>query len=648
MTVIRKNAGDARFILLHPEGSATVLCLSWSRNGGLGCNAIMALDDNNRTQPLETIAERIASGEEIAVMPSVFPVALVRDALLQTREASGFSQEHHDAVSQFFTEILGKEGIEIWKHLGTRNTASNLNQFKQVDYLGSGDRKARRQAIWAYPLEYMKLIEGYARGTIDKRRPLAPEMAREYALDPGQAKIFSQIQKRIGDLIRTNSHPRMDGMASSRDSKVAQSPVIENREIAALATSEHVRRAARVLDPGQIPPDERNLLGLMRFMRHVERLQRESGITDPPFDRLMRRVKPDDWARQADLLPKRVKAREVRDYIEKTGQAIRNAIIVDGLRTSDAFDLSRIANIAERLWSGNDISADDATMIKQFSDGLADHFMFGNTVASNAVIQYLGQLLTDHASLKVIDKLQTRWHHQRESVNNDTMSTSQSLTWPAFVGEITLNGGITARELNGTTLLAEQGQREEHCVGGYASHILNADKNNARLIFSLEEAGKILSTLEVTMVYRDNETNFSITQNRAFRNSEPCLAAKTAAAALITHICDIDAEKARTYLESIRGHTGNAMEKLNLTLTRIGANMTNPKLPETILEKIDPVLPKGLRGMDVTQWRDRMAQTSIGRHQLNELDLKVHDISKRMIPDQDACITERRVSELQL
>ena len=105
-----------------------------------------------------------------------------------------------------------------------------------------------------------------------------------------------------------------------------------------------------------------------------------------------------------------------------------------------------------------------------------------------------------HFSVRELLDWSDRYHRNIARYEDRLDIISVNRDWPGILGTIDLGNGCRARELTSSVALKTQGRAENHCVGGYVSQILNKkehSRDRAVMIFSLEQNGEILGTIEI-------------------------------------------------------------------------------------------------------------------------------------------------------
>lgn len=187
----------------------------------------------------------------------------------------------------------------------------------------------------------------------------------------------------------------------------------------------------------------------------------------------------------------------------------------------------------------------------------------------------LVQGIVSQFKIKDLLELNERYHRNIQRYEDRINKLEDGNAWPAFIGEMNLESGVTAREITSSDRMAYQGRHENHCVGGYVSQVLNAHPQNATFIFSVEDRTGILSTVEIRVRTEDvkrklqggadgeyhyvTKLQANIKQHRAKHNLNPSGLAEKAAKMIAERIEEVDVDDFTTYLRNLDRH--NTVQK---------------------------------------------------------------------------------------
>ncbi|WP_157577924.1 hypothetical protein [Roseivivax halodurans] len=489
------------------------------------------------------------------------------------------------------------------------NLAGRLT-FDTLNFLTSGDTEARRQAIETYPMVAEDMVQmPKFRAPLDARTELAPIVGEHLELDAAQMRIYARYERAIAEL--TFAPGNEQGSLAAR-----KAISLDPRRVPPLASiRNHAVLMARRIRMDQLPAAQSGdapaaIQASLRFSEVRVGFSSHLNVGERPFDRITSRIRPGDWEEATERLKlQRKRMGNVLDSIRSTTQTIASAILVDMLRRDEAIDMDRISAAAHRVLSDEPVEEDDAVYLSTFLMSLADR-----SYAMTQVGLRLRQVIGDGASLKSLSEADTRWHHVQEQIGNELMATEKDIAWTALVGRRPIDR-LVGRELVSSEALLTQGRREEHCVGSYSRHVLEAKPKELTLIFSIEtEAGEILSTAEISGLEVKTSAGspgyaWTLQQHKARRNGAPGPEASRAADQLVAYLGGLPYEEVRAYISAINRDTANLKDKLARVLNAYGGNICEPRLPERALAAIESTLPKPLRELTISDWTARLADT---------------------------------------
>lgn len=195
-----------------------------------------------------------------------------------------------------------------------------------------------------------------------------------------------------------------------------------------------------------------------------------------------------------------------------------------------------------------------------------------------------------------------RWHRNLGTYNDELDLAAPKISWTGFLGTVPV-GKVHARELLSVSELKSQGAAENHCVGGYLNSVLGQSwRGGHSLIFSLEKDDKVLSTIEIQVIAREEQGKavfeVHIQQNHAKRNTAPTKEAQKAGEALAGQIRkSLNKEKWSAYLTGIEGAQRISQEADNLSPTakHIGYDPSDDVAFARAWELMSNLLPRKVR-----------------------------------------------------
>jgi hypothetical protein len=153
-------------------------------------------------------------------------------------------------------------------------------------------------------------------------------------------------------------------------------------------------------------------------------------------------------------------------------------------------------------------------------------------------------------SLLRLAQLSRRWHRwqlQMADLDPDEGREDTGASWLTFIDEpwekrFIINGNYLVVPLNTPALLKEEGQRMQHCVGGYAARCFYGGSH----IFSIRDGktGLPLSTVELRLGVHDFlASDITVSQHYGLLNSQPSESCKSVLESFMKHIQTIPAER---------------------------------------------------------------------------------------------------------
>lgn len=587
-------------LLLRSEGSIAVDVLGWIEGHGFDGKTCLVMPEGSLAGswtpvPLDTVARALdAAGEDDpGVYPLInddFPDHLIRAALFEGSAPDGYSAEQMKDLRRVLDLYVPKPARDTLRLFGLADISSSV--MDRVTVLSQGDPEARRQAILSFPLSrHLILMSSEAREIVDARAPLLPWIGATRDLDAAALRRYSMIETRIGDALRGP-----DGQMALAELRAAR---VDNSDLPV--------QAAKLLSLAQIPEDFSGTIAMLKAVRIANEITGRIQMGFAPFARLLRRVKAGEWSEVAPTLEREIRPQECKDYLNAAAKVVATGLLVQELRSDPGIDLPRLARTAELLWQKQPVPKEEGVYLSRFLDGLEKM----RWQVMNGLETSIRTSISEAMSLKDLRELQTRWHHVRTTLDNKVLATSEPVSWTPLLGRIDLGKGVTGRELASSTDLETQGDRERHCVGGYASVVLAGRRGGASVIFSIEKEDLVLSTVEVKVSVeevsrRNSRVEANVVQNKAARNAQPSALAQSAGTRLATLIGAMPIEEVKTYLKGVESNGATIKDRLDRTIIAYGANITHPGLAELGLGTYREVMPKGLRDASIEDWADRL------------------------------------------
>lgn len=579
--IYRARPGDLErvenLLLINPGNPMIVLALQFDQISGYTGGVFL----NNDALTLEDIAREIDACEiadrevPYPVIEVEFPEKIILDSIhaKDPEPAIIGEPQEHDA-SHLFPAVLDILGCGVKPaHLPLIGTPV----YDWLDFLSQGDRDARAQAMQAFPHFHEDLLKDVdIQNAIDDRQPLLPLIAKKYNLSPQSARRLGVIEAGIGKAIA------QDGRLTGSCFSPSNIPML--------------CKAVSWIRNDQMPETETDILAMTALFRAYSAFKTTNGADDTLPKRFNSTIKADQWATAHTFFRKEFLSQEMRGFLEDLSNKISTAITSEAIRNSGV-DLEALQDISRQVWEKKKITDAEHDVLVDFMKAIASTAGYRPPLAIRMAIS---RHLACEFTPKEMREACVRWHHIRQTLEDQIMTSPVNITWSPLKGRVEL-GDVTARELHGSAMLKAQGATEKHCVGGYASRILAGTSEKGDLIFSLEQNDRILSTLhlEVTSPSYLKSFEVNIIEHKSTRNSRPCEVARAAAAHLEAALSDVPFKEMRTYLRGVEKNSDNIRDKLAGSVTMFGGNFFNPDLPEEIVETYRPVMPRKLKGLSV-------------------------------------------------
>lgn len=504
-------------------------------------------------------------------------------------------------------------GQNLLIHMLGRNDAFSRDaldktRFTVLNFFSTGDTDARRQAVQSFPISapYLAFSQKITR-LIDQRQSFVNELQSLLGLDDKEMKSLAVAERIVSDELNSGSQ------------KLGITKFIQGRDPKQLASD--ISRLTNT----QLPQNAEQLMGYCALCNGIRAATNYSGVSTLPFYKLVRGLKSEALAKGDRHLrfkqsvtnrddpegPKKIVDRKYcdqaqMDFINRLSRVLIAAELTRRFRAEVPEALSVAREAAHKIWAKEDISSYENDVLKAFVETIK-HV---NSTGNKAIVRFL----TEDFNLKDLRALETRWHHNQAVLDDQALSIDMDLSWHTLMGQIDMPHGIVAREIDNSSWLNEQGKKENHCVGGYTGTILSASDNSADMIWSIEQAGKILSTVHIQLGidrdWRDKVigTNVKIAQQQAKSNTPPSELAKKASAFIVKKIQALPIKEQLAYVDKIKSNRSSLNLDLNRAILTIQANVLNEDLPETVLGLHQRVLPAKLRELNVDELSDKMAE----------------------------------------
>lgn len=495
-------------------------------------------------------------------------------------------------------------GTRRSNHYSRSATSQELDEGS-LNYLCSGNKLARTTLATMLPISYRHFA-----GSKDVRDAIDSENSKEFF--DSLTTLFSFTRKETRTLVKLEklATDSIDNPSSLGDIHHLSSN---------FSGGDGVKMLAK-LNSSQFPADIEAATSAVNLMGKIKYHQRVTGLGSAPYKRYLKNVKSDEWTAKNKAFVA-TPTNEQMDYLRSISKAIQSVIVVGVVRDVAPTFLNMAEEAANKIWSKQepDKASADALLeyLRLFQSGYG-RGSFGMGLSGLANNPSILSPIGDELTLKKLDENTTRWHHITGALDTALFSTAGGIEWTPLVGSLDLGGSVVARELTSSSELKQQGESENHCVGGYTANVMNIRNGVASILFSIEEGsegGKVLSTLEMQGSYtpkgfrKDSESPLWIIQeHKAAGNTKPCPRARAAAQRLTGILEELEPKRLEDYCSLIERNTDSLRDMLGKAVHAMGGNITNPKLPETILSEFNELLPKRLQGLEWQDWYEIVKQ----------------------------------------
>ena len=209
------------------------------------------------------------------------------------------------------------------------------------------------------------------------------------------------------------------------------------------------------------------------------------------------------------------------------------------------------------------------------------------------------EILSSFSVTELLD-FSERYHRNIMRYEDRLELVTVNYDWPGLFGTLEFDNGYTARELTSSRQLRLQGLVENHCVGGYASLVLDGDidQKAVTIIFSIEKDGACLSTAEIECGPDIGNTLYGkVIQNQARSNTVPSGDAKIVAERITKHISKANPRILSQYCEGLKlaRQEMNLMPGFSEEIMACGFDPYNRAHFDIVWEELRSVLPRHIR-----------------------------------------------------
>lgn len=465
------------------------------------------------------------------------------------------------------------------------NNTNMLIMSPNLSLLTQGDQAARVQAIKAnFGLLGLMLENEELRDRIDQRLPINRTIQQHYHLGRDQFRSLRKIMKAASTCL-SDAEGGRDGQG--------------RHERALLTQTGKLAELARLVRSDQVPSHWEGVARMDNRVRALTGFAKSTGLGPEFTGRALKPVSADQWQ---DFLPdlnsvNYALKREFSDYLRVTTGVMASSIVMNALLQEKTGLLDGASETASALLSCNDVD----------EKSLASITALTSLLDRSDIVELRGKLQEEFtgvfasvAGFKELRERCTRWHHINQLLSSAVTSDGVDITWQPLSGDLDLSR-CRAVELSSSKMLAEQGVKENHCVGSYVSVILDQPYNGAKAIYSIEDDMGILSTVEVEVseTYDDRgRRSYSARsiQHQGHSNRTPSLKAETAVKDLIEALNAMPQRELVSYIEAIKINPHSIRQKVGKQISTWNGNIYSDQFPKVALSAYQEVMPRRMRG----------------------------------------------------
>ncbi|MFX4300043.1 hypothetical protein [Pseudosulfitobacter pseudonitzschiae] len=592
--LVRDGGYTEMLVSEMPDGHFAEI-MSFSPDRGLGGATMVRRTKTSLDRVIEAYMDPDAmQGPDVRTSRDGIHEGLLEEVLRGKSGRASHDNDQKVALVRMLKTMLKKhlpgDTLDLLRVMPPINTGRNGEPRQSVrgpnvTLLTSGDQAARVQAIKAnFGLLGLIMKSDELLHLIDNHEPINRFIKDHYDLDRDQFRALRKMTRTAsGYITGLSEDPGFKGVNS----------------ITILSDTDRMAEMARIVRPDQVPDSWSGLLQMFSKIDVLSGFSRSTGLGDTFVRRAIRTVSADQWQ---EFLPESKGGQYafnngISDYLKTTTGIMASAIVMEAVLSKDEKLLYGVSRAASDLLSSKDVSGDALDRLSRVSSFLArpDIESLRESVKSE-----IKEIFGRSASLKELRERSTRWHHINQLLSSRVTSEGVDITWEPLVGKVDLSSS-TAIEMTSSTRLAEQGARENHCVGSYAGVILNPPYSGARALFSIEDGEDVLSTVEIEIGAQHDERgrrylSARSIQHQAHSNTEPSMKAVTAVNDLIEALNLLPQEQLSGYISGIKSNPHGLRQKVGKQITLWGGNIYSDDFSSLGLAAYQDVIPRRLRG----------------------------------------------------
>ena len=285
-------------------------------------------------------------------------------------------------------------------------------------------------------------------------------------------------------------------------------------------------------------------------------------------------------------------------------------------------------------------------------------------ISESKINTFINKILSSFSVKELLDWSE-RYHNNIIRYEDLLEVVSRDCNWSPLLDHIDFEDGIVAHELTSSRELKIQGRKENHCVGGYTSEVIDGKHHSPEekvIIFSIEDQQKILSTVEIicVMTTRSEQSGADkkspvlrarVGQNMAYSNSEPCALSWNIAERITTQVMNAGPDAFATYLDGLSEsrEERKASSQIDKRILECGFNPWNRESLERVWKEFAPGLPRSIRRSGLRKlienssisWKSRNRKSG-EKNFWEKIDQDQYSLIKRNEPEDsmDACDME--------
>lgn len=513
---------------------------------------------------------------------------------------------------------------------GARNELTT--RVKNLSLISGGDSDARVAVLRAYPGLFEVFQDGgECLNAVDLRNDPFRPLAEIYEISSEEMRVFRDMNA-----------------VSSRALRKDLSPLAKK----IICNTGFMLAASKMLTSGQIPDNAEDMARAIDLSNSFTRKCRSVGLGSEFAKKTIRRVNLEE-RNQTELISEFTVnySHPLTDFLTQTANALSSAVIMNAFQNSGLFDFDVLSEAASDLFSGRDVDTSSADAMREFLDCFEEveailniTKYYGNAKSDipeplkSSVIDLMGQ----SSSLKRLNERSERWHHTQAGIQGKVLDIDGSVEWKPLIGRLAVGDeqpGVYVRELHSSCDLKRQGDHEDHCVGSYASIILEGNAYKSKALFSIENEADVLSTveIEITPDYSGggggNGYSFRNVQHMAASNRSPCEEAVRASEALVNGLHGLPRDEVKAYISGIQSNTHDLAGRAAKALQKAGLNIYSADAGSNAMEAYRDVLPKKMRDLKIEDLTECLLEVrpdlvEVLNHAFEELEQKRSDVNK--------------------